>query len=404
MVHMNVNLKDMESSTSGDSDKDPCTEAPQIGATGWDPVEQGAGKTPLIGGECPPTSYLSSENLEGLTEKVGTLGLQATSKKHCGAAKKQIRRARLSEAPSGESGGGQPQSAPGSQPQTLQKPSTSGVQQDKSMESRRLPPGPSKQQKSARGTPKGGQAKRPKQVGQFSYARVAHEGLRVGVVCKNYPESQISKENFTDSQRAISRLVDELPKEGFTPRLADSYWAKGAAIMVCHDKLTKDWLAARVPTLVAWEGSRLNLVGLDALPTYKRVVAWFPGLAEDVEWYLLWLRRLNQGLDTRHWRVYERREESNGVCLVLSIDSGHILPSGRQVRGEEIRQEEEEEAEQVMVSTISFIQANLQHSIAASGILTRTVCIKGTVVSRGLYQGLEYSWIYPLLCYREVKT
>ena len=30
-----------------------------------------------------------------------------------------------------------------------------------------------------------------------------------------------------------------------------------------------------------------------------------------------------------------------------------------------------------MVSTISFIQANLQHSIAASGILTRTVRTKG---------------------------
>jgi len=43
---------------------------------------------------------------------------------------------------------------------------------------------------------------------------------------------------------------------------------------------------------------------------------------------------------------------------------------------EEIR-EEEEEAKQVMVSTISFIQANLQHSIAASGLLTRTVGVKG---------------------------
>jgi len=102
------------------------------------------------------------------------------------------------------------------------------------------------------------------------------------------------------------------------------------------------------------------------------------------------LRRLNQGLDTRHWRVYEHRKESNRVRLVLSIDevemealqwcgAGHILPSGRQVRGEEIKEEEEEEeeAEQVMVSTISFIQANLQHSIAASGILTRTVGVKG---------------------------
>jgi hypothetical protein len=41
-------------------------------------------------------------------------------------------------------------------------------------------------------------------------------------------------------------------------------------------------------------------------------------------------------------------------------------------------EEGKEEAEQVMVSTIFFIQANLQHNIAASRILTRTVGIKRT--------------------------
>jgi hypothetical protein len=39
--------------------------------------------------------------------------------------------------------------------------------------------------------------------------------------------------------------------------------------MVCQDQETGDWLAARVPTLAAWEDSRLKMVGLDALPTYK---------------------------------------------------------------------------------------------------------------------------------------
>jgi len=33
------------------------------------------------------------------------------------------------------------------------------------------------------------------------------------------------------------------------------------------------------------------------------------------------LRRLNRRLDTRHWRVYERKEEPKGVRLVLSIDT-----------------------------------------------------------------------------------
>jgi len=54
-----------------------------------------------------------------------------------------------------------------------------------------------------RGHLQGGQAKRPKQVEQLGYAGVAREGVRVAVVCENYPESQISKENFTDIQQAI---------------------------------------------------------------------------------------------------------------------------------------------------------------------------------------------------------
>jgi len=135
--------------------------------------------------------------------------------------------------------------------------------------------------------------------------------------------SGVQRGKSTENRR-LPPGSSKLPEEGFTPRLVDSYWAKGAAIMVCHDELTKDWLAAKVPTLVAWEGSKFKLVGLDALPTYKRTVAWFPGPAEDSERYLLRLRRLNQGLDTRHWRVYERREESNGARLVLSIDAASV--------------------------------------------------------------------------------
>jgi hypothetical protein len=64
-----------------------------------------------------------------------------------------------------------------------------------------------------------------------------------------------------------------------------------------------------------------------------------------------------------------------------------------------------------MLSTISFIQTNLQHSIAASGILTRTVSVEGVDLAlaqepwyREDYQGLDGPWIYPLLCRREGKN
>jgi len=62
----------------------------------------------------------------------------------------------------------------------------------------------------------------------------------------------------------------------------------------------------------------------------------------------------------------------------------------------------EEEAVGDMVSTISFIQANLQHNMAVSRILSRTAVVKvidttltqGKVVSRGLHYWLEYSRLH----------
>jgi len=85
------------------------------------------------------------------------------------------------------------------------------------------------------------------------------------IVYEGYPGIQISRENFVGIQRAVGGLMDGLPEEGFTPRLVNSYWTKGAAIMVCQDGETRDRLAARLPTLVAWEGCRHKMVGLDDL-------------------------------------------------------------------------------------------------------------------------------------------
>ena len=100
-------------------------------------------------------SYSSQipENLEDLTEKVGTIGLQVIIRKNrCGAAKKRARKTKLAEDPIGHSGGGQPRSALGDQPPTLQKPGTSEAHygrgpvsaEQKSLESKGHPQGPSK--------------------------------------------------------------------------------------------------------------------------------------------------------------------------------------------------------------------------------------------------------------------
>jgi hypothetical protein len=66
------------------------------------------------------------------------------------------------------------------------------------------------------------------------------------------------------------------------------------------------------------------MVGLDALATFKGVAAWFLSPVEDTEMLLRCLHRLNQGLQTRKWRTYERKEEPHRVRLVLSIDQPSV--------------------------------------------------------------------------------
>jgi hypothetical protein len=61
-------------------------------------------------------------NLEGLTEKVGSLGLQRPKRNRSGAAKRRTSRAKREEAPSGESASSKAQQPPGCQ---LQKQNTS---------------------------------------------------------------------------------------------------------------------------------------------------------------------------------------------------------------------------------------------------------------------------------------
>ena len=115
----------------------------------------------------------------------------------------------MAEAPTWASDGGQPKLPSGDQLRILLEPSTSAAHhgggpafvEQKSPESRANPQSPHKRQRSAGGTPGDGQAKRPKQTGQLSYARAAREAIRVAVYAKIIPEgkslgitSQISRE------------------------------------------------------------------------------------------------------------------------------------------------------------------------------------------------------------------
>jgi len=224
-----------ESSTTGDSTKDFTEGSSQVtlrrlkaqpGAIAQDPDVHGEGEAPDSWEQHLSPERKSLENLEELAERVGTLDLRTPKKNRSGAAKKRARRAKVAGAPAG----GRTRPSQGSHTQALQELSSTGTQSKEkphpgpqqggpaSPENRGSTKGQAKRQRSAGGTSGNRRAKRPKIAGPPSYAQAAREGIRMAIVFEGYPEVQVSKEKFSDIQRAVGGLVDGLPEEAFTPR------------------------------------------------------------------------------------------------------------------------------------------------------------------------------------------
>jgi hypothetical protein len=106
MVTKNEKLEVEESSTPGDSSKGSKEGSSQGELLRLDALQGATGQNPC------------TENLEGLTEKVGTLSFQGHKRTWCGAAERQVRRANHAEAPIGESASGQKLPPQSDQPHT----------------------------------------------------------------------------------------------------------------------------------------------------------------------------------------------------------------------------------------------------------------------------------------------
>jgi hypothetical protein len=71
-------------------------------------------------------------------------------------------------------------------------------------------------------------------------------------------------EGFTNIPLETGRLVDELPEKRFIPNSSIYPRPKG-----CHCGECRDWLKSKIAAMKTWQGSRLKMVGLKVISTYK---------------------------------------------------------------------------------------------------------------------------------------
>jgi hypothetical protein len=90
----------------------------------------------------------------------------------------------------------------------------------------------------------------------------------MAIVCEDHPGNQIPRKGLLRYSGRSAGLWMSSLKRGSPPD-----WSLHIRIREnsLHHQETSDSLDARVTSPVAWETSKIKILGLDAFPTYKRV-------------------------------------------------------------------------------------------------------------------------------------
>lgn len=92
--------------------------------------------------------------------------------------------------------------------------------------------------------------------------------------------------------------------------------------IVCADIFTKKWLERTIPSLILWPTAHLRVVNAysNDSPILIKCVVFIPGIKESASKILQRLSRMNPGLSTAYWRVYNRCPLPFGENMTLGID------------------------------------------------------------------------------------
>jgi hypothetical protein len=108
---------------------------------------------------------------------------------------------------------------------------------------------------------------------------------------------------------------------GELPRLQSYRLEGGALIYICADQQSGQWLIKAIDNHRLESGVRLKATIARNLPkTIKVALRIRDKVAQNQEELLKWVKKLNPGLNTEHWRVPDKQSKPKGQRLILHID------------------------------------------------------------------------------------
>lgn len=154
-----------------------------------------------------------------------------------------------------------------------------------------------------------------------SYRDVANS-VKVGILPKNYPNSELTMQQLLATQKAVLNKVVQQRKEKIKPKFGNCLFRPGYLILICKNQETSDWIKDIISSIIPWVGAELIAVNEDQIPQPETLIGFFPMSADDSnEEILALLEGQNDGLVVDSWKIFMRRIiNKRHVELTFSVD------------------------------------------------------------------------------------
>ena len=172
-------------------------------------------------------------------------------------------------------------------------------------------------------------AKRPRDSGQRvgSYAdAAAPRDMKVVITKKDDPEAGFTGAELDSFREAICEAADKHAEEGKPPLRFQGTKMTGNSITVtASDRHSRDWILEMAVSAHPLPEHELEAIELSKIVRLQRAMLWIQGKwTPPLPMVFKRLEVQNPGLNTRHWRVYDRKDEPKGLRLVLGVDEASV--------------------------------------------------------------------------------
>jgi hypothetical protein len=166
-------------------------------------------------------------------------------------------------------------------------------------------------------------ARAPKRPRDFSGPGTYMEALtniKMAIFGETYPEDKLNEDDQNYILEELGKVLHRTPI-GELPHLKSYRLEGGTLIYRCTDQQSGQLLVKATDNHRLGTGARLKITDARNLPKPVKVaLRTRDKVSQTQDELIMWIKNLNPGLNTEHWKILDRQSEPTGQRIILHID------------------------------------------------------------------------------------